>query len=143
MTVPRHRIPKIKAACIVCLSKNVATILTRAQAAGYMRRHKCKDCGCAFYTLADYERKGYKAQAHMFKDRALTPWEQKQRLDWEAEAVTKEVTSDVLLATEFIETINEVFVKHQKGEALNEHEQFLFNTINQLEKSYDQQTNQR
>lgn len=139
MTVPRHRIPKIKAPCIACLSNHVTIVLSLAHADGYMRRHKCRECKASFYTLADYERKGYKVQAHMFKDRALTPWEQKQRLDWEAEAVTREVTSDVNLATEFIETINNVFVKNQKGDTLNEHEQLIFETINKLEKYYDQQ----
>lgn len=138
MTVPKHRIPKIKAPCIACLSNRVTIVMSVAQSAGYMRRHKCRDCKTSFYTLADYDRKGYKAQGHMFKDRALTPWEQKQRLDWEAEAVTKEVTNEALLATEFLETLNNIFIKDQNGEALTGIEQLLFDTINQLEQHYEQ-----
>lgn len=140
MTVPRHRIPKIKAPCISCLSDHVTIVLSLAYAAGYMRRHVCKECKASFYTLADYERKGYKVQAQMFKDRALTPWEQKQRLDWQAEAVTREVKLEAPtgMATEFIETINNIFTKAQRGETLNDTDQMLYNAVNKLENLYDQ-----
>lgn len=136
MTIPRHRIPKIKAECIACGGTSTSTVMSQAFAAGYHRRHICNQCDAPFYTLAHYGKNTYDIQAKPFKDRALTPWEAQQRLEWEAEGAmaTLEVTSP--FATEFIEHINKVFVKHEKGAELTYQERRLIDTINQIESDW-------
>lgn len=134
--VPKHRIPKITAQCIVCGELNVSTVMSQAFAAGYHRRHLCNECDTPFYTLAHYGKSTYEVQARPFKDRALTPWEEQQRMEWEAEG--SNVTMQVItpFATEFVETINFAFEKLQKGEVLAGEEHRLIAAINQLEKEF-------
>lgn len=137
MSVPLHRIPKIKATCIQCEGEVVDTLMSMPFSAGYHRRHRCRHCSAAFYTLAPYDGGGkYTSQYKPFKDRPLSPWEQELRLQWASEAkpVTTEVTS--LYATEFIETIQMAFEKQQSGVELTEDEQALIEAINNLEKAY-------
>lgn len=110
--------------------------MAQAFAPGYHRRHVCRDCGGGFYTLADYTGGTFQTAFAPFKDRAMSPWEQKQRLDWDAE--TEPVTTQVTgYATEFIETINEVFRKQAAGTELTGKEHKLFITINTLERIWD------
>lgn len=138
-TVPRHRIPKVKSVtCPHCGGvDNVSTVMSQAFAAGYHRRHICNECSGPFYTLTEYDGSGYQQQYLPFKDRNLSPWERQQRIEWaaEAEPVTTMVISG--LATEFIETINEVFTKQADGNTLTDKEQILYNAINHLEKYWD------
>ena len=138
MSVPKHRIPKIKAACPVCFKDNTSTVMSQAFADGYMRRHLCNECDNPFYTLADYEGKGYKASIQRFKDRALTPWEQDQRIEWAREAAVVTHEGNNAFATEFIETINIVFSKFQHGEDLAPKEHILIAKINQFEKEWSE-----
>ena len=136
MTVPRHRIPKIKAECPLCEGESNRVLMSMPYSAGYHRRHRCLECHEAFYTLARYEGGEYSTQLQPFKDRPLSPWEQQQRLQWagEAEPVTSMVTS--LYATEFIETIHMAFEKKQQGLNTTEDEEALIEAINNLEKPY-------
>lgn len=137
MSIPKHRIPKIKVECIVCSSRNVSTVMSQAHAAGYHRRHICNECDVAFYSLASYSERTYQTQDRPFRDRALTPWEQQQRLEWAAEAQRVTLQVENPYATEFIETINIVFGKEQKGEILSENEQRLIEVINTVEEAFD------
>lgn len=137
MSIPRHRIPKIKAECLACGSMNVSTVMSTPHAAGYHRRHLCNECDAPFYTLARYDGSGYDRKDKPFKDRPLTPWEQQQRIEWAAEA--REVTIEVNpspYATEFIETLNIVFDKKQRGLDLTEDEVALIEAVTNLEKAY-------
>lgn len=138
-TVPRHRIPKIKPQCPDCDTFNVSTVMSSPHAAGYHRRHICNDCDLAFYTLANYEGGGYSSQMSPFKDRELTPWEQKLRIQWAQEELPVTMKgNEVALATEFIETIHEVFAKHKRGEKLSAKEEILVDAITKLEQYWDQ-----
>lgn len=135
-SVPRHRIPKAAPLCPDCESK-CTTVMSQAFAEGYHRRHVCTDCRLGFYTLAAYDNTGYTMQFLPYKDRALSPWEQQQRLEWadEAVSITSEVTAT--FATEFIETINEVFTKQTAGTELTAQEAILLDAVNTLEKNWD------
>jgi len=135
--LPKHRIPKIKVECIACAGTNVTTVMSQAFSAGYHRRHICNECDAPFYSLALYDKSSYDVQSRPFKDRALTPWELQQRLEWEAEGnrVTLEVPSP--FATEFIETINIAFQRYDKGEMLTAKDDELMNAIIELERNYN------
>lgn len=134
--LPRHRIPKIKAWCIACNSDKLSTVMSQAFSAGYHRRHICNTCDAAFYTLAHYEGGKYETQDRPFKDRALSPWEERQRLEWEAEGqnVTLEVAS--VFATEFIEAINVAFQKQASGGDLTMKQQELVSVIEEIERKF-------
>lgn len=141
MSLPPHRIPKIKAECPVCGKVNSTTVMSQPFSAGYHRRHICNECDNGFYTLANYENGGYTVQVRPFKDRALTIAEQLQRAEWAAEAQPVTFAGNNPFATEFIETINIAFEKFQKGEALHESEQKLIDAINHLEESLEKYVN--
>lgn len=137
MTIPRHRIPKISATCPHCESERGKIVMAQAFAPGYHRRHVCRDCGGAFYTLADYHGGEFHTAFSPFKDRTMSPWEKQERLNWWAEA--KPVTTQVTpaLANEFLETISEVMTKQAKGIELTDKETKLAAAIAALEIEWD------
>lgn len=137
MSVPRHRIPKIKVECPLCLSTSTSTVLSQPQAAGYHRRHICNDCDCGFYTLAEYEGSRYTVQMRPFKDRALTEAEHRQRVEWASETTPITLEGNNQFATEFIETINDIFDRVTKGVEPVGIEKTIIDTINELERQYD------
>lgn len=136
--IPKHRIPKIIPICPSCDGTDCSTVMSQPFAEGYHRRHICNGCGSAFYTLAKYDKTGYARQVVPFKDRPLLPWEEREREAWQAEAttVTIESNSGTELASEFLETVNEILLKHQRQEALTEREAEIVIAIEQLEKEY-------
>lgn len=95
IAVPRHRIPKLSALCPRC-QRGTRVVSALAFAAGYHRRHICRDMACdyAFYTLTPYAHEnGEQGTAQMsplpFKDRPMTEEEVETRLAWWTEVAWK------------------------------------------------------
>src|SRR6478609_5110440 len=82
MLIPRNRIPKFKAICVVCSNPKVRTKVAAPYADGYYRRHECSICNAVFHTLSPYDGSTPRISDKMFKDRELTELEAAQRMAW-------------------------------------------------------------
>ena len=81
--IPKSRIPKVDLLCPKC-DGGTKIVLGSPFAAGYHRRHVCRNpwCGYAFYSLAPYDGGEVSLASAPFKDRALTAFEEQQRTQW-------------------------------------------------------------
>src|SRR6478735_1774231 len=79
LLLPKSAIPKPKIECIRCHSEKVRTLMSSPYEKGYHRRHRCTDCGQAFYSLSPYDMSPAKREPLPFEDEPISAQEEEIR----------------------------------------------------------------